>query len=102
MKIGEVLSQITAAQHKLAVLGSVVEYVETFLPSDTEDAEVFFVEGPCLEPEVPTDIVEEILESITKIQSEQIALLEKLRGMETKDVKPKRSPRRSKKPATKS
>ncbi len=76
MNIGEVLDEITATQHRLTVLVSLVEYLETFLPSDTEDAEVFFVEGPCLEPEVPTLIVEEILEKITNIRGEQVAHLE--------------------------
>lgn len=89
MNIGEVLSEITATQHRLAVLGSLVEYIETFLPSDTEQAEVFFVEGPCLEPEVPTTIVEEILEQLTKIQDEQVKHLDKLKKMETKDGKSK-------------
>jgi len=101
MNIGEVLNEITATQHRLAVLASLVEYIETFLPSDVDEAEVFFVEGPCLEPEVPTSIVEEILEKITTIQGEQFSHLEKLRKMETKDVKPKRSPRK-RKPASKS
>ena len=104
MKIGEVIKEITTTQHKLAVLESVIEYIENFLPSDTGEAEVFFVSEPCLEPEVPAEVVEEVLESVTKIQAEHVARLEKLEGMETKDVKPraKRSPRRSKKPATKS
>lgn len=93
MNIGEVLSEITATQHRLAVIGSLVEYVETFLPSDTSEPETFFVEGPCLEPEVPTTIVEEILEKITNIQGEQLKHLENLKKMETKDAKPKPKPR---------
>lgn len=96
MKIGEVLSEITATQHRLAVINSLLEYLETFLPSDTETPETFYVEGPCLEPEVPTAIVEEVLEKITKIHGEQSSHLEKLNKMETKDGKPKpRSKRRT-------
>tara|TARA_Y100000114_G_C11763332_1_gene331235 strand:+ start:712 stop:1029 length:318 start_codon:yes stop_codon:yes gene_type:complete len=103
MNIGEVLDEITATQHRLAVISSLVEYIETFLPSDTEGAEVFFVEGPCLQPEVPTSIVEEILELVTKIQGEQNSHLENLRKMETKDVKPKpKRSTRSRKPRGKS
>lgn len=93
MNIGEVLSEITATQHRLAVIDSLLEYIETFLPSDTEKPETFYVEGPCLEPEVPTSIVEEVLEKISKLQGEQMEHLEKLKKMETKDGKPKPKPR---------
>ena len=103
MKIGEVLNEITATQHRLAVITSLIEYLETFLPSDTEPPEMFYVEGPCLEPEVPTSIVEEVLEKITKIQSEQSSRLDNLNKMETKDGKSKprakRSTRARKQPA---
>ena len=98
MKIGEVLDEITATQHRLAVIASLVEYLETFLPSDTEPPEMFYVEGPCLEPEVPTSIVEEVLEKITKIRAEQSSRLDNLNKMETKDGKPKPKPRAKRSP----
>ena len=99
MKIGDVLDELTATQHRLAVLRCLVEYIETFLPSDTEDAEVFYVEEPCLQPEVPTTIVEEILTKITNIQDEQFGNLEKLKSLETKDGKPAKRTTRKRKPA---
>tara|TARA_B100000886_G_scaffold53223_1_gene32743 strand:+ start:1154 stop:1459 length:306 start_codon:yes stop_codon:yes gene_type:complete len=101
MKIGEVLNEITSTQHRLAVLASVVEYLETFLPNDTEAPETFYVDGPCLIPEVPVDIVEEVLDQIVKIQGEQEKRLENLNKMETKDVKPKRPRRSTRKSSTK-
>lgn len=94
MNIGEVLDEITATQHRLAVVRCIVEYLETFLPSDTESPEVFYVEEPCLRPEVPLGIVEEVLAKITTFQDEQLCGLEKLKQMETKNGKPtKREPR---------
>ena len=101
MKIGEVLNEMTSTQHRLAVIASVVEYLETFLPSDTEKPETFYVDGPCLIPEVPVSVVEEVLDQILKIQGEQEKRLENLNKMETKDVKPKRARRNTRKPATK-
>lgn len=99
MNIGEVLDEITATQQRLAVLRCLVEYIETFLPSDTEEAETFYVEEPCLNPEVPTSIVEEILTKITSIQDEQFGNLEKLKQLETKDGKPAKRATRKRKPA---
>ena len=100
MKIGEVLNEITATQHRLAVLRCLVEYIETFLPSDTEQPEVFYVEEPCLQPEVPLSIVEEVLAKITTYQDEQRSNLEKLNQMETKNGKPAKPSRRRKSAAS--
>tara|TARA_B100000131_G_scaffold221323_1_gene212862 strand:+ start:45385 stop:45714 length:330 start_codon:yes stop_codon:yes gene_type:complete len=102
MNIQEVLSEIVKRQHSIAVYSDVIDYLEEYLPSDTEPVpeETLTVEGSCFEPKVTQEAIEAVIETLSGILSEEQKELDKLNSMEIKpNEKPRKQP--AKRSATK-
>ena len=97
MRFEEVLDLITRAQQRIAVLSSVIDSLEKYLPSDLEDGaeEVIRVSEQCLQPDVPPELVEEVVEELSKMMEDTEAELSGLRSMSVS--KPAAKKRRTKK-----
>ena len=108
MKIEEVLNAIVARQHKIAVLNSLQEHLEEYVPTDIspEPEYEIFVEDPCLVPVVTQKAIEDVISVLTGLIEEEQKELNKLTSLETKPNGRTRkpSPRKSstRKPSTKS
>jgi len=97
VRFEEVLELITRAQQRVAVLSSVIDSLEQYLPSDLggDPDEVIMVTDQCLQPEVPHELVEEVIEEISKMMENAESELEGLRSMSVS--KPAAKKRRTKK-----
>ena len=90
MKIEDILAQITSLQQKMAVYDSVLNHLENRLPSDTEDSVgTIRVEGPCMDPVVPVEIIDVVVEEVSGLRFSAAEELLSLQKTEIKEDKPK-------------
>jgi uncharacterized coiled-coil protein SlyX len=86
MNIQEVLREIVKKQHSVAVFKDIIEYLEEYLPTDTDPdpEERLTVDGSCLEATVTYEAIESVIETLSGILNEQQKELDKLNATETK------------------
>ena len=82
MNIDQLLETITDLQHKIAVYGDIIEYLEEYLPSDIGDASETLSVNGCLEPVVSCRVLETILGEISDRRAESEKELDTLKSLE--------------------
>lgn len=83
MKVEQLIDEMVSLQHQKAVLDALIYFLEIYLPNDDgSPAKTLLVQDPCLVPQVPIKVVENVIDDLYARSQDLELQIHKMKEME--------------------